>query len=140
VNTYCFYFYNAGNNSSKLPFKDGFIVLLSTTWELYESDWVLSTKQFTISNVYNYKKDGTLCPILKLFIISILQMRESEENQLLDITFPITPCGSEWKYVKKRSDEEIIDIANVTKQDIAEVMRIVDRKTSKIPWELLGQQ
>jgi hypothetical protein len=40
------------------------------------------------------------------------------------------------KYVKKRSDEEIIDMANVTKQDIAEVMRIVDRKTGKFPWEL----
>ncbi|MFJ7730180.1 hypothetical protein ACIQXV_29390 [Neobacillus sp. NPDC097160] len=44
------------------------------------------------------------------------------------------------KYVKKRSDEEIIDMANVTKQDIAEVMRIVDRKTGKFPWELQGQQ
>jgi hypothetical protein len=37
------------------------------------------------------------------------------------------------KYVKKRSDDEIIDMANVTKQDIAEVMRIVDRKTGKFP-------
>ncbi|WP_217269658.1 hypothetical protein [Neobacillus endophyticus] len=44
------------------------------------------------------------------------------------------------KYVKKRSDEEIIDIANVTKQEINEVMRIVDKKTGKFPWELQGQQ
>lgn len=44
------------------------------------------------------------------------------------------------KYVKKRSDEEIITMANVTKQDIAEVMRIVDRKTGKFPWELQEQQ
>jgi hypothetical protein len=44
------------------------------------------------------------------------------------------------KYVKKRSDEEIIDMANVTKQDIVDVMRIVDRETGKFPWELQGQQ
>lgn len=44
------------------------------------------------------------------------------------------------KYVKKRSDEAIIEMANVTKQDIAEVMRIVDKKTGKFPWELQGQQ